>query len=43
MPVTHALNVLLEVSEDFKGAKARAGQMFAGAAGERLWAKMMAE
>ncbi len=43
MPVTHALNVLLEVSEDFRGAKARAGQMFAGAAGERRWARMMAE
>ncbi|QDR81673.1 (Fe-S)-binding protein [Sporomusa termitida] len=43
MPVTHALNVLLAISEDFKGAKARAGQMLAGAAGERLWAEMMAE
>lgn len=43
IPVAHALNLLLEQPEDFKGAKAKAAQLFMGADGEKLWQEIMAD
>lgn len=41
IPVTHALNLLLGVEEDFEGAKARATSMFSGSYGEAIWKEIM--
>jgi Fe-S oxidoreductase len=43
IPVTHVLNLLLGQSEDFKGAKERAAQMFAGTDGAKIWEEIMAD
>jgi Fe-S oxidoreductase len=43
IPVTHALNLLLELEEDYKGAKERAAKMFNGPAGEKIWDEIMAD
>lgn len=43
IPVTHALNLLLGLKEDFKGAKERANKMFSGPDGEKRWEEMMAD
>lgn len=43
VPVTHALNLLLKQPEDFRSAKEKAGKMFAGTAGEKLWEEIMTD
>jgi Fe-S oxidoreductase len=43
VPVTHALNLLLGVKEDFKGAKERANEMVSGPDGEKKWLEIMAD
>jgi len=41
IPVTHVLNLLLGLKEDFKGAKERAKKMFDGPDGQKRWKEMM--
>ncbi len=41
--VVHALNLLLDLEPDFKGAKDRAAKMLSGPDGKRLWAEIMTE
>ena len=41
IPVTHALNLLLGVEEDFRGAKERATNMLSGSCGEAIWEEIM--
>ena len=43
IPVTHALNLLLGLKEDYTGAKKRAQKMFSGSDGEKRWEEIMAE
>lgn len=43
IPVTHALNLLLELEEDFKGAKERAVKMLSGPDGEKIWQEIMSD
>ena len=43
IPVMHVLNVLLEIEEDFKGAKERAAQMLSGSDGEKIWQEIMSD
>jgi fumarate reductase (CoM/CoB) subunit B len=40
--VAHALNLLLDLEPDFRGAKAQAARMFEGPEGEKRWAEVMA-
>jgi len=42
-PVTHALNLLLDIKEDFKGAKARSKAMLEGPDGEEIWDEIMTD
>lgn len=41
--ITHALNLLLDLTEDFKGAKERAAKMFSGPDGEKIWEEIMTD
>lgn len=41
--VQHVLNLLLDVAQDFTGAKAKAKQIFEGPQGEEAWSKIMAD
>jgi len=43
VPVTHALNLLLGLQEDYKGGKARLEKMFSGSDGEKRWEEIMAD
>lgn len=43
LPVTHALNLLLDLEPDYRGAKQRAIDMFEGPDGEQRWAAIMAD
>ncbi|WP_240731894.1 (Fe-S)-binding protein [Geobacter sp. FeAm09] len=43
VPVTHALNLLLEREPDYRGVKERARRMFEGPDGEKLWEEVMAD
>ena len=43
IPVTHALNLLLGLKEDFRGAKKRARDMISGPEGEKKWLEIMAD
>ncbi|WP_191966049.1 (Fe-S)-binding protein [Oryzomonas japonica] len=43
IPVTHALNLLLELEPDYSGVKERARRMFERPDGEKLWEEVMAD
>jgi len=43
LKVIHALNLLLDVNEDYDGLKSKAKEMFEGPDGEELWRQIMAE
>lgn len=43
IPVTHVLNLLLDQSEEFRGAKDRVAKMLAGTDGEKLWEEIMTD
>ena len=43
LKVIHALNLLLDVKEDYDGLKSKAKKMFEGPEGEELWQQIMAE
>jgi len=43
IPVTHALNLLLGLQEDFHGAKERVKKMLSGPDGEKIWEEIMAD
>lgn len=43
LPVSHVLNLLLEVAPDHRGAKQRSLAMFAGQEGQQRWDELMAD
>ncbi|MBU2702343.1 Fe-S oxidoreductase [Sporomusaceae bacterium BoRhaA] len=43
IPVTHALNLLLGLQDDYKGGKARLEKMFSGSDGEKRWEEIIAD
>jgi fumarate reductase (CoM/CoB) subunit B len=43
IPVTHALNLLLNESEDYRGARDRVVRMLSGIDGEKIWREIMSD